>query len=610
MLYATSLFITSQELSLKNYRSESLYPHPSRKLTEQVFIIIPSISGTFSNFQQDTNMNRPFPRTCITPDGFRYAIHKPSYLVSNFRNNTSVQPLGKFDDDSQHLNSENFPPDQVSVDTADIIYEIANPFFFRGATYITKSWAESRVTDPGTIALPPRSPSSLCKTLQALGHQVNTLEGRTQCLAQFPEPVLLAMAANSTDPDDLTALAQLSCQFVYDGNENPIGLRYQKDKHGSKPVITNHALFEIVVNNQTLPDTYKEIMVLRPGAQGNSEIVGEWQRQGSHVFEYLRRNSYIPWGHYAANMANDSIRYHARDLNLPDMNGLRHLYYQRTFSRFAELLGIALPETKRTLSEDELEDLRVRIIETLNADRSQTLQFSGTLWGWNYGFDCAASKYRLHASHQMIHQQFALLPTSASQHHLDNPSAACPWQTYVPYGCGDLIKECLDHYDTATGRDLFSDYESAIRHNKRMDGRDNLPASLIIYEDAGVMLFVPKAQTSQWELQLMVTTAGNILEADKATRKAINKAMLIAIKTLAALGAEMVSTIEYPKRLSEDSGQRLLYSFLPKLPFAPGAFSEAQLRWIVGHYPEDFARACREKAEQLDILRDNSPENR
>jgi hypothetical protein len=24
-----------------------------------------------------------------------------------------------------------------------------------------------------------------------------------------------------------------------------------------------------------------------------------------------------------------------------------------------------------------------------------------------------------------------------------------------------------------------------------------------------------------------------------------------------------------------------------------GAFSEAQLRWINGHYPEDFASACR-----------------
>lgn len=540
-------------------------------------------------------MNKPFPKTCITPDGFRYALHTPSYAVSNFRSTNPIQPLGKFADGSPHLNSDNFPADTVSVAAADPIYEIANPFSFRGATYITKSWAESRVAEPSTITLPPRSPASLCQTLQALGHKVDTRQERIDCLAQFPEPVLLAMAANSTDPDDLTALAQLCCQFVGGTELTPAGLRYEKSKHGIQPVITNHALFEIVVNNPALPDAYKELMVLRPGTQGSSEIVGEWQSKDSHVFEYLRRNSYIPWGHYAANMANDSIRYQATDLNLSDMTGLRNLFYQRTFTRFAELLGITLPATKRMLTEAELESLRVRIIAELTSDHARSLPFSGTLWGWNYGFDCAASKYRLHASHQMVHQQFALLPASASLHCPDNQSAAAPWQQYSPYGCGDLIRECLDHYKQATGGDLFADYESAIRHNTRMDGRSHLPASLIIYEESGVMLFVPKAQTSQWELQIMVSRAGNILEADSVTRSAINKVMLIAIKTLAALGAEMVSTIEFSKRLHDNSQQRLLYSFLPKLPFSPGAFSEAQLRWIVGHYPEDFARACREK---------------
>jgi hypothetical protein len=51
-----------------------------------------------------------------------------------------------------------------------------------------------------------------------------------------------------------------------------------------------------VANNPCLPDLYKEVMVLRPGVQGQSEIVGEWRTGGSRVFEYLRRNSYIPWG--------------------------------------------------------------------------------------------------------------------------------------------------------------------------------------------------------------------------------------------------------------------------------------------------------------------------
>jgi len=66
------------------------------------------------------------------------------------------------------------------------------------------------------------------------------------------------------------------------------------------------------------------------------------------------------------------------------------------------------------------------------------------------------------------------------------------------------------------------------------------------------------------------------------------------MKTLGAMGAKLITTIELSKRFdSPDSDQRLLYSFLPKLPQSPGAFSEAQFRWINGHYPEDFASACR-----------------
>ncbi|MBU2645973.1 hypothetical protein KKI24_14805, partial [bacterium] len=77
-------------------------------------------------------------------------------------------------------------------------------------------------------------------------------------------------------------------------------------------------------------------------------------------------------------------------------------------------------------------------------------------------------------------------------------------------------------------------------------------------------------------------------------------AMLIAVKVLAGLGARLITTIEYPKSFdTDDADQRLLYAFLPKLPESPGAFSEAQLRWINGHYPEDFASACRLKFSEL-----------
>ena len=136
-----------------------------------------------------------------------------------------------------------------------------------------------------------------------------------------------------------------------------------------------------------------------------------------------------------------------------------------------------------------------------------------------------------------------------------------------------------------------------------MDGRkaEELQSSLILWEDEHAILFVPKAQTSQWELQLMALQnsdgkiIGNILDADSSARDSLNYGIFAAQKALAGLGARMVTSIEYPKRISSEAPdkQHLLYSFLPRLPESPGAFSEAQLRYINGHYPEDFAAACR-----------------
>ena len=118
-----------------------------------------------------------------------------------------------------------------------------------------------------------------------------------------------------------------------------------------------------------------------------------------------------------------------------------------------------------------------------------------------------------------------------------------------------------------------------------------------------MLLYVPKAQVSQWELQLLVTAdvgtgpVGNIIEADAEVRRSIDLGILKAQQVLARLGATMVSSIEYSKRLGVDNGQRLLYAFLPKLPWSMGAFSEAQGRFILGHYPEDFAEACRRQVD-------------
>jgi len=129
----------------------------------------------------------------------------------------------------------------------------------------------------------------------------------------------------------------------------------------------------------------------------------------------------------------------------------------------------------------------------------------------------------------------------------------------------------------------------------RIDGSAEKDRSLIVLEHQGVILFVPKAQTSQWELQIMpVEPVGNILEADIRMRRALDETLLAAYRILEAMGARLITGLEFSKRFdSTDPDQRLLYSFLPRLPESPGAFSESQLRWITPHYPEDFAAACR-----------------
>jgi hypothetical protein len=165
------------------------------------------------------------------------------------------------------------------------------------------------------------------------------------------------------------------------------------------------------------------------------------------------------------------------------------------------------------------------------------------------------------------------------------------------FACGDLIQSFIRDYFGETGKRFFETYIKAIRTNTRMDGNPSGEKSLIVMEDSECMVFVPKAQTSQWELNLMtVNPIGNILEANSETRASLDRAMLMAVKALSALGARMITSFEYSKRFDEpDTDQRLLYSFLPRLPESPGAFSEAQLRWINGHYPEDFAAVCRQK---------------
>ena len=367
-----------------------------------------------------------------------------------------------------------------------------------------------------------------------------------------------------------------------------VGLGYEEINGVPRAVIDDFELFETVANNPHLPDRYKEVMVLRPGVQGDSAIVGDFYDDRTGVFEYLRANSYIPYGHYAANFAHTAIRYRIADLSATDMAGLRFLYYQRVFVSLAERLGLELPVRRRRLSGEELEALRLGIVRAL-ADDPERLEQVATLWGWNFGYDFSATGYRLHASHQMIHQQYALVPQWVN----DADGGRHP-----AYHCGDQVAEVVERYRRHWDSDFFTDYRRAIDANTRTDGGPG-ERSLIVWEDDHVLLFVPKAQVSQWELQLMVIAdspvgpVGNVVEADAAVRQSIDLGILKAQQVLAGLGAALVTSIEYPKRLGLTNGQRLLYAFLPKLPWSMGAFSEAEGRFILGHYPEDFAVACR-----------------
>lgn len=527
-------------------------------------------------------------RTCVTKKGaFKVGVHRPRYSVRNLREKEYCMPLGIMPDGSTHDNKANFPAGDVHEEGARWIYEIANPLAFRGTTYIDSGWAAARAENPGLITI---DPAPACSLTTALAGVVDS-DKIEAVLQRLPVPVRYDLAANSTDPEELVLLARGCCRLQFDKDGQPVGLNYLEKGGRIRADIDDFELFETIANNPYLPDRYKEVMVLRPGVQGGSEIVGDQEQGETHVFEYLRRNSYIPWGHYAANMAHDAVRYRTSDLTLADMRGLRHLYYQRIFVTLADRFGIAVERKKRSLTEQELEQLRMKILAAAGHSDSHP----ATLWGWNFGYDFSGSGYRLHASHQMIHQQFAMVPEDVEL--LDGDRS-------ISYSCGDQVAEVVEEYRQENSSDFFSDYIRCIRQNERPDSGEGAK-DLIVFIDDHVMLFVPKAQMSQWELQLMVIgdnegrPVGNVLEADSAVRASIDRGILTAQHVFAGLGARMVTSIEYSKRIGIQNGQRLLYSFLPKLPWSMGAFSEAQQRYICGHFPEDFAVACREKLSDL-----------
>jgi len=535
------------------------------------------------------------PRTCVSPRGrFVVGIHEPDFTVDNFRQKTTTDVLGRLPGGGPVENRINYPRGQIRVDKTDRIYEIANAFPFRGSTFINAAWADRRAEHPGAIGLPARPDCSLTGCLKQWQREKGVQEdAATQVVERLPRPLKLALAQASTDPEELCALAGFACGFVYDNGRDhpPTGVAFEKNGQGRiRPAIHDHDLYDVLGNNPALPDAYKTVMVLKPGIQGNSPIVGE-SLNSTHVFEYMRANSYIPWGHYADNMANDQIRYRANDLTPLDMAGIRHLYYQRIYVRLARMLGVTLPATGRSLSDDELESLRLEIISALASgdhslrDRATPL-FTGALWGWNFGFGFAQSGHRLHASHQMIHQQNAMIPESIPDND-GNP--------YPCFACGDLVADFIQDYKTAHGVHFFNAFITAIENNRRTDMNPDGPHDLVVWEDDKVMLFAPKAQVSEWELMLMTKApCPHVLSADNATRNGLDTGIRMAVQTLETLGAQMVTSVEFSGRFNSPvTEQHLVYSFIPRLPYAPGTFSEAQMRFIGGCFSEDFAFACR-----------------
>jgi hypothetical protein len=530
-----------------------------------------------------------FPGTCVAPSGeFVYGIHKPRFKSTNLRENDYIVHLGRTMNQEVLDNAANFPEKDVSVPAGEWVFEIPNAFPFMGATFILKSKADQTVGG--------------CNPFRELSERPD--EGRSNPSIQTQSrAALLSLASSSTNPEILASLAERSCEFVYDESTNIVSGRcYQQDDAGQLcPAILDHHLFQLVSNNPFLPDAYKRHMVLIPGVQGKSAIVGEYSEGDTHVWEYLRENSYIPWGHYAANMAHDAVRYMVSSLTPKDLSGLRFLYYQRIYVQLAAELGLPVPTGRVRLGRNDLENLRMSIFNEIKErnESGGSLPFNAVIWGQNYGFDLSISGYRLGGSHQQIHQQFALVRTHMPVY--VGGQNETTFSSVDTYAQGDEIAQFSKTYQEKVGRGFFETYLRAIQSNKRLDGRIDKASDLTIYQDENVVVFVPKAQRSQGEIQLMSKgECGNIVEADTGVRNSLDRAILLTMKILENLGVEMFNAFELSKRLDNlDQDQRLIYCFFPRHRQSPGGFSEFQQRWINNHYPEDFAKNCRDELGKI-----------
>ena len=106
-------------------------------------------------------------------------------------------------------------------------------------------------------------------------------------------------------------------------------------------------------------------------------------------------------------------------------------------------------------------------------------------------------------------------------------------------------------YKTAHNTDFFTAFIKAIENNQRTDMNPDRPNDLKVWENEKAMLFVPKAQVSEWELMLMTKApCPHVLAADTATRNALDTGIRIAVQTLETLGAQMVTSVEFSGRFN------------------------------------------------------------
>ncbi|MFN2365397.1 MAG: hypothetical protein ABR523_02910, partial [Desulfurivibrionaceae bacterium] len=201
-------------------------------------------------------------RNWVSPENrFIVGIHKPFFKVANQRENDYIEELGRARDGRiEHGgpidNRINFPAGDLDVAKTAWIFEIPNPFSFRGATYIKKDWADKRAADPSSINLPPRPTISLSTSLAGIIGSDDP-DQISRAFRKLPEPMLLAAATTSNDPADLIRLAEISCSLVIDRENRPLGLFYETNRESKlRPLIHNHPLFEAVANNPSLPLPY------------------------------------------------------------------------------------------------------------------------------------------------------------------------------------------------------------------------------------------------------------------------------------------------------------------------------------------------------------------